>query len=202
MEYPIAEIFQSIQGEGPFVGQRCNFVRFSGCNLHCTFCDTDHTAKESLTERMIFERLDTRLRTVLTGGEPLMHDLVPLLTYSYHRCATMPFQLETNGSLKIPYSVYRCDLPIVSIGVAPKPYERISTSIMCYGNFFKWLVPLWTLKQIRAHMRVITGAQHYVQPVNGRLTLNPKNIATCLQYIEQEPQLHLSIQLHKILNLK
>ncbi|MCD8118548.1 MAG: radical SAM protein [Lachnospiraceae bacterium] len=85
--YPIAEIFESVNGEGPNVGKLAVFVRFAGCNLACSFCDTMWANEpdcpvtwmdaDEIHERV--RRTGTRLVTV-TGGEPLMvTGLVPLL---------------------------------------------------------------------------------------------------------------------------
>ncbi len=96
----IVEIFNSIQGEGLFVGEMQTFVRFSGCNLNCAFCDTNH--KKEISKEMTAEELANTLkekeaRTVsLTGGEPLLHsDFIKELTKKY----SANYYLETNGTL-------------------------------------------------------------------------------------------------------
>lgn len=74
----ISELFHSIQGEGRLVGQASAFIRTSGCNLRCWFCDTPYTSwqpeGDQLTIAQILERLEgypTR-HAVITGGEPLL----------------------------------------------------------------------------------------------------------------------------------
>lgn len=85
--YPVAEIFESVNGEGPNVGKLAVFIRFAGCNLECSFCDTMWANKiscpvtwmdaDEIHERV--RRTGTRLVTV-TGGEPLLvSGLLPLL---------------------------------------------------------------------------------------------------------------------------
>lgn len=81
----IAEIYQSVQGEGEFTGTSSIFIRTTGCNLRCWFCDTPFTSWKpegtSQTIEQVLEQI-TRLNTqhvVVTGGEPLLlPDIVPL----------------------------------------------------------------------------------------------------------------------------
>jgi 7-carboxy-7-deazaguanine synthase len=81
----ISELFYSIQGEGKLVGVPSVFVRASGCNLRCTWCDTPYASWDPQGEEMSVARIVERVRehparhVVLTGGEPMiMPDIVPL----------------------------------------------------------------------------------------------------------------------------
>ena len=109
----VAEIFRSIQGESTRAGRPCAFVRLSGCNLRCRYCDTGYArsggtamAPAAIREQVVAFR--TALEEV-TGGEPLLQaGTVPLL---HQLCADVPEVLvETNGSLLLeegqrPYHV-------------------------------------------------------------------------------------------------
>lgn len=98
MYYPINEIFTSIQGEGPDVGRPANFIRLAGCNLDCSFCDTDHKSIETLHSAEIVSRLDPNVHfVVITGGEPFLHDLGPLVKAL--NAATYLVTIESNGTL-------------------------------------------------------------------------------------------------------
>jgi len=102
----IREIFKSIQGEGPHVGERQVFVRFCSCNLKCGYCDTDFEiskSKEYTAEELLHEigRLNPEHPSVisLTGGEPLMsvdflEEFLPLAKKNGHT-----IYLETNATL-------------------------------------------------------------------------------------------------------
>lgn len=83
--YPVIETFTSIQGEGVRIGRPSTFVRLAHCNLTCHWCDTTYAWKkgemvepERLTAGAIAQRVAAS-DVVLTGGEPLLHDLKPLL---------------------------------------------------------------------------------------------------------------------------
>lgn len=96
----IKEFFESVQGEGPYVGYNQLFIRFSKCNLDCQFCDTDFTTElNEYSAHELAEIVNKRenLHSVsLTGGEPLLEveflkEFLPLLNKKV--------LLETNGTL-------------------------------------------------------------------------------------------------------
>ncbi|MCK5603186.1 7-carboxy-7-deazaguanine synthase QueE [Candidatus Pacearchaeota archaeon] len=98
MKYKVNEVFTSIQGEGPDVGQPANFIRLAGCNLKCGFCDTVYNCTATLTVDEIIARMDPKVHlVVITGGEPFLHNLAPLvkeLNITTHRVT-----IESNGTL-------------------------------------------------------------------------------------------------------
>ena len=112
--YRINEIFYSLQGEGFHSGTPAVFVRFSGCNLACPFCDTDFSAYEEMTARQIAERVEALLPEetlslrspiiVLTGGEPALQVDRELLI-GLHTLLSLPIHIETNGTLPLPEEI-------------------------------------------------------------------------------------------------
>lgn len=123
----VTEIFKSIQGESTYAGLPCTFVRLTGCNLRCNYCDTVH-AYENGVEMSIEEILsDIELLggslIEITGGEPLLQEetgkLVSLLIKNDYRVL-----VETNGSLDIsvlPEGTIRiADLKCPDSGMADK----------------------------------------------------------------------------------
>jgi len=132
---PLSEVFgPTWQGEGPFAGRRCSFVRLGMCNLSCSWCDTPYTwdhsrydvaAENPVTEVEVIHRAlrehDTRL-VVLSGGEPLLHHqrLLPLLSDEW------VWHVETNGTIAPPlWWTDRVAHSIVSPKVATDdPYKK------------------------------------------------------------------------------
>jgi 7-carboxy-7-deazaguanine synthase len=117
----IAEIFRSLQGEGFLTGADSVFVRASGCNLRCWFCDTPYTSwepeGEDLSVEEILRQVDELLiddrpcgHVVLTGGEPMLFaELVPLAAALKER--GLHITIETAGTLFLPVA---CDLMSIS----------------------------------------------------------------------------------------
>jgi 7-carboxy-7-deazaguanine synthase len=101
----IQEIFDTIQGEGPYAGSPAVFVRLWGCNLRCFFCDTDFesngTPQQTVDEivKLVMALQGPRLRplVVLTGGEPLRQNVLPLIRRLVKLGITV--QIETAGTL-------------------------------------------------------------------------------------------------------
>ena len=127
MKYNINEIFTSIQGEGPDVGRPAIFIRLAGCNLKCSFCDTDHRLTEVLTPNEIIAKMDPDAHlVVITGGEPFLHNLEPLvheLIMTTHRVT-----IESNGTLP-----HRDDLIRhggYSVVVSPKENTQLHPNVV------------------------------------------------------------------------
>jgi len=118
-DLPINELFYSIQGEGTLAGVPSVFIRTSGCNLRCWFCDSYHTSWEPTHAWLDVDEIlddvaahDQCEHVVVTGGEPMIHDeietlLADLSDAGYHTT------VETNGT------VYR-DAPIDLASISPK----------------------------------------------------------------------------------
>ena len=99
--YPIVEIFHSVQGEGYHTGTPSIFIRFGGCNLQCSWCDTDFSKwdRMSVTEIMtILEQWPTK-RIIYTGGEPAMQKLRSLSDELHSRGYNIA--IETNGTIEL-----------------------------------------------------------------------------------------------------
>ncbi len=133
------EIFRSIQGEGPKAGEPRTFIRLSGCNLHCVWCDTAYTwnwrdtpfthergqkfEREAESIKLTIEETATRAAAlasegfVITGGEPLVQrGALPTLIDALKAAApNSAIEFETNGSIAPPQTLIdRTDLFVVS----------------------------------------------------------------------------------------
>jgi len=104
MALVVNEIFRSIQGESTYSGTLCTFVRLTGCNLRCSYCDTPYAYEQG--DRMDIDevlqrvaRYGTRLVEV-TGGEPLLQEETPALARRLLEAGHQVL-VETNGSLDI-----------------------------------------------------------------------------------------------------
>lgn len=137
----IAEIFYSIQGEGSLVGVPSIFIRTSGCNLRCTWCDTPYTSWAPEGEdQPIGQILETTAtypasHVVVTGGEPMIApEIVPLTEHL--RSAGLHITIETAGTVFAPVA---CDL----MSISPKlensiPHEREGGRWAAQHNRLRW----------------------------------------------------------------
>ena len=189
--YRVNEIFYSIQGEGTFAGTPAVFVRFSGCNLDCPWCDTDHTRAETMTR----DELETAVRellkdrdgaiVVLTGGEPALQlrDDEPLFRgFGAKVC------IETNGTLPVPGWVDW-------VTVSPKNGLR---PLVPTPNELKFVfepehIPYYLSMQEAACPKSI-------QPLARKD--GTTNLREALEFVLAHPRFHLSVQLHKIIGVR
>jgi len=123
----IAEVFHSIQGEGILVGVPSVFIRTSGCNLRCVWCDTPYTSWEPSGDEMGLEQIvDAAVgygatHVVVTGGEPMLAPGVVALTQQL-RAKGFHITIETAGTVTAPVA---CDLMSISPKLSNStPYER------------------------------------------------------------------------------
>lgn len=191
----VKEIFYSLQGEGFYTGKAAIFVRFAGCNLQCSFCDTDFKNGEGMTELEILSKIqelsDDCKFVVLTGGEPTLQvteNFIRLLHNNGYYIA-----METNGTRKIPEG-------IDWVTVSPKKHFTLNAE---------------PVVDICNEVKVIFDAQstpddcgieanfYYLQPCDTQNEEKNKEIINkCVEYIKNNPKWQLSLQTQKILNVR
>ncbi len=101
--YDVHSIFSTIQGEGPFTGQACVFIRLAGCNINCPGCDTEYTEGRAdipveVIVREVLQMMPGKSNlVVITGGEPFRQDLYRLCLLLAQK--NLQIQIECNGTL-------------------------------------------------------------------------------------------------------
>ena len=123
MIYLINEIFDSLQGEGANLGKEVTFIRLTGCNLACPWCDTEFEKYNKMNVEQIINKVNCK-NVVITGGEPLLQNLTPLLLAL--KKAKKWVAIETNGTFNI--SEYRSLLDYVAF--SPKANTKIHPSFI------------------------------------------------------------------------
>ena len=189
--YRVNEIFYSIQGEGAFAGTPAVFVRFSGCNLACPWCDTDHSNFVEMTRDELEDAVRALLNdrkgaiVVLTGGEPalqLREDDPLFIGFRTRVC------IETNGTLPVPDWV---DWVTVS------PKNELSSIVPLYDElkfvFEPEHIPYYLSMQE-------ADCEKRIQPLARKD--GTTNLAEALEFVLAHPRFKLSVQLHKIIGVR
>ena len=195
--WKVNEIFYSLQGEGFNTGTASVFIRLSGCNLHCAFCDTRHEEGTMMSLPAIVERVmqyPNAPLIVLTGGEPSLwidEDFVNgLKTMTGKRIA-----IETNGTHPLPHGIDWVTLsPKAGIGEsgdAPVVLTRCDELKVVY------------LGQDLTQYDHITATHRYLQPcwVSDEAQCR-RNMQATVQAVMNNPQWRLSLQTHRILGIQ
>lgn len=145
----VHSIFKTIQGEGPFCGTPCVFVRLAGCNLQCPACDTDYTSgRQSMNRYEILYKVNELWRRdryrpgliVITGGEPFRQELSDLFDVLLR--AGYYIQVETNGTLAPParqYSLHPEKREGVYIVCSPKT-GKLNSELLSAACALKYVV--------------------------------------------------------------
>lgn len=178
------EIFYSLQGEGSFTGTPAVFLRFSGCNRRCAFCDTDHFAYEELTARDIVARVSVfpARHLVVTGGEPALQ-LDSALT-ALLKEAGFFVQIETNGTADVAPGV---DWVTCSPKPGHEPWALTEVDE---------LKVVYLGQDVEAMRTRFKARAHFLQPCSG------ENVPETVAYILQHPHWRLSLQTHKLIDIK
>lgn len=144
----LQEIFYTIQGEGPYSGVPCIFIRLAGCNLRCHFCDTEFESgyenKQSLAH--IIKAVDftceghpeRRKLVVLTGGEPLIQNVVPLID-ALIQTGTQLVQIETAGTTWVPGLEEQIKQEQALLVCSPKT-KKVNQEIQRHCRHWKYVI--------------------------------------------------------------
>lgn len=199
MTMKVNEIFYSLQGEGYHSGTPSVFVRLSGCNLRCPFCDTKHESGVAMTEDEIaleVAKYPAR-HVVITGGEPSLQ-LTDTLVDKLHHLGKY-VAVETNGTHPLPENVDWVTLSPkhAFVGAEATPVIKHADEIkVVYDGIHD------PSSQYQS-LAVDIPERLFLQPCDtGDPTRNTAIVEAAIDYIKQNPQWRLSLQIHKILNIR
>jgi 7-carboxy-7-deazaguanine synthase len=212
MKYRVAEKFISINGEGNNAGQLAVFIRFGGCNLRCSYCDTfwavdaENVEYQELSGQEIYNYIiDSGVRNVtLTGGEPLFQEGIYELLHLISNIPDLRVEIETNGSLNISdYKNIKPGYPVFTTD-----YKLGTSGMECAMKVsnFEHLEKKDTVKFVVGSVRDLESANKIIKkysltekcsvhlsPVSGNIKLS--EIVEFMKYnkmngVRLQPQLH------------
>ena len=208
--YHVTEIFDSIDGEGKRTGYMAIFVRLAGCNLRCNYCDTSYSltlddTEEALTLDALMRRIHQFpwKRVTLTGGEPMLHPLLPLC----QRLSEEGYEvnIETNGAAPLfserpDQLFYTMDFKCGGSGM--KSHMRMENmSLLGKEDVLKFVVSSQSdmdemTEVIGKYFHKGNDPEFFVSPVWGRI-----EPACLVDYVKSHRlgDVRVQVQLHKII---
>lgn len=199
----VLEIFNSIDGEQPRMGEVTTFVRLAGCNLKCDYCDTKHSQNpnggESTTVVELVKRIQ-RMRVnnniTLTGGEPLLQ--IEAVEELCHRLSTLgcDINIETNGTIKPTLDL------LISVGCMIYDYKAPSlfnvTEMLRINDVVKFVIrDMKGFEEAVKVARKLNLNKIYVGCVQGEDNVMSEEELINFIVSEGVPNLHFNTQLHK-----
>jgi len=194
---PVMEHFYTIQGEGYHQGRAAYFIRLGGCDVGCVWCDVKDSWDANKHPKYEVRSLKSQVTktpaeiVVITGGEPLMHNLDELTREL--KTAGLKTHIETSGA-------YPLSGDWDWICVSPKKFKAPMPEILPLANELKVVVFNksdfdWAEKYARA---VSPTCKLYLQPEWDKAS---EMTPLIIDYIKAHPQWELSLQLHKYINV-
>jgi 7-carboxy-7-deazaguanine synthase len=212
-KYNVVEKFVSINGEGVLAGQLAVFIRFQGCNLNCSYCDTSWANQQDalyteMTEQEIYQYInETGVKNVtLTGGEPLINHEIIYLLQLLTEDKDLNIEIETNGSKDL--SEYAKISDIISFTMDYKLPGSLMESKMLVTNFdvltqkdtVKFVAgsieDLDCAKEIMNKYHLIDKCHVYLSTIYGKMDLK-----YVVEYMIENKMngVNLQLQMHKII---
>lgn len=205
--FKVNEIFYSLQGEGRNTGRAAVFIRFAGCNLRCSFCDTEFDSYREMSADEIVDAISVwpSRFVVLTGGEPTLQvddTFVDQLHQHGYEVA-----MESNGTRPAPRN-------LDWLTVSPKDWWKASggwwMEHSSHINELKIVFDEDTPENLSTLHPPLSTLHHspstlhlYLQPCDtGDAERNARILHLCIEYIKQHPQWRLSLQTHKLVGIR
>ena len=197
MLYKINEIFYSLQGEGFHSGTPAVFVRFSGCNLRCAFCDTKHQDGQTMSLQEIVAEVNKyplAPLVVLTGGEPSLF-IDETFVAAMKQQTGKTITIETNGTRPLPNNLDWVTLSPKTVfeggDLEPCALKRCDELKVVY------------LGQDLAQYDGIEAKYRFLQPCFVENKEQRKaNMQACVEAVKAYPNWRLSLQIHRALNIR
>ena len=195
--YPIVETFHSVQGEGYWTGVNAFFIRLGGCDVHCPWCDTKHSwnqlrhPHQSTVELTVAAKAVNPAIVIITGGEPLMHNLLPLTAALKE--ANLQVHLETSGAHPVTGN-------FDWVTFSPKQFKAPHHSIYHRASELKVVVTSeYDLKWAEQQAALVPESTLlYLQPEWN----SPDSKSLIFKYILKHSQWRISLQTHKMLEIQ
>lgn len=195
--YPVMEHFYTLQGEGFYQGQAAYFIRLGGCDVGCVWCDVKESWEASRHPRLGAELLASKVKesgapiAVITGGEPLMHDLRALTEALKKK--NIRVHTETSGAYPLSGDIdwiclspkkFKAPLP----GMAGKAHEL---KVIVYNKSdFQWAE--------KHAAGVSPSCRLYLQP---EWSVRERMTPLVIEYVKRHPRWELSLQIHKYIDI-
>ena len=194
--YKVNEIFHSLQGEGYHTGTPSVFVRFSGCNLRCAFCDTQHQDGRMMTMQEIVDEVNkypSAPLVVLTGGEPSLFVDEAFVTELKQKTGRR-VSIETNGTRPLPTN-------LDWVTLSPKTAFEGGDLEPCVVTHCDELKVVY-LGQDLAQYDGIEAKHRFLQPCFCEDEKQRQaNMKLCVEAVMRYPNWRLSLQIHRILGI-
>lgn len=194
MNLSVKEIFYSLQGEGGRQGEASVFIRLTGCNLACSFCDTDFNGGTVMSVNQILSRISCyACRWIIwTGGEPMLQlndEIVSLFkTNGYFQA------IESNGHYPLPGLL---DYTVIS----PKGKIDYARTINPKVNEIR--LPVRIGDSLPELALLPEADSYFLSPVfTGEKSSTQENIDYCVSQIKQNSRWRLSVQMHKLIGIE
>lgn len=195
--YRINEIFYSLQGEGFHSGIPSVFVRFSGCNLRCTFCDTQHQSGVEMELEEIIHSINqysVAQWIILTGGEPSLF-ISEEFVNALKEFTGKNIAIETNGTHPLPAG-------IDWVTLSPKTGFEGGDLVPCVLNRCDELKVVYCHQDLSLYQNIITE-NRFLQPCySPDPAQNQANMEACVAAVLQHPGWRLSVQMHRVIGIR
>lgn len=217
---PVVETFHSLQGEGLHSGRSAFFIRLAGCTVGCSWCDTKHSwPLQPHPQRSLAELAGEAAAAaavgaafaVITGGEPLEHNLDPLCTMLAAAVPDLPLHLETSGAAPLALSGR-----FAWITLSPKRHRPPSAQLLAACDELKLVVhdpadlafaDAMAAQALAARQVPMASGGHAAAAAGPALLLQPgwdcgDGQQLAIDFVRARPDWRLSLQSHKWLGVR